>query len=55
FWFTAWMDAGCPNLSDLLVISDEDKNKLKSEKKIWKNNELIKNGLLQARKGKIEE
>ena len=55
FWFTAWVDAGCPDLSDLQVISNEDKNKLKSEKKIWKHNELIKNGLLQARKGKIEE
>jgi hypothetical protein len=55
FWFTAWVDAGCPDLSDLQVISNEDKNKLKSEKKIWKHNELIKNGLLQASKGKIEE
>ena len=55
FWFTAWVDAGCPNLSDLQIVSDEDRNKLKSQKKIWKNNELIKSGLLQARKGKIEE
>ena len=55
FWFTAWVDAGCPNLSDLQTVSDEDKAKLKSEKVIWKNNELIKNGLLQARKGKNEE
>ena len=55
FWYTAWVDAGCPDLSDLQVISEEDKNKLKPEKKIWKHNELIKNGLLQARKGKIEE
>jgi hypothetical protein len=54
FWFTAWVDAGCPDLSDLETISDEDKAKLKSEKKIWKQNELIKNGLLQARKGKPE-
>jgi hypothetical protein len=54
FWFTAWVDAGCPDLSDLETISDEDKAKLKSEKKIWKQNELIKSGLLQARKGKSE-
>ena len=54
FWFTAWVDAGCPDLSDLQIVSDEDKSKFKSDKKIWKSNELIKNGLLQARKGKSE-
>ncbi len=54
FWFTAWVDAGCPDLSDLQTISDEDKVKFKSEKKIWKHNELLKNGLLQSRKGKNE-
>lgn len=54
FWFTAWVDAGCPDLSDLQTINDEDKSKFKSEKKIWKNNELMKNGLLQSRKGKSE-
>ena len=55
FWYTAWVDAGCPDLSDLQDFSDEDKAKLKSEKSIWKKNELIKNGLLQAKKGKSEE
>lgn len=55
FWFTAWVDAGCPNLSDLQVVSDEDKIKLKSEKIGWKKNELIKNGLLQAKRSKSEE
>ena len=54
FWFTAWVDAGCPDLSDIQTISDEDKAKFKSEKKIWKHNELLKNGLLQSRKGKAE-
>jgi hypothetical protein len=54
FWFTAWVDAGCPDLTDLQTISDEDKAKYKSEKKIWKHNELLKNGFLQSRKGKSE-
>lgn len=54
FWYTAWVDAGCPDLSDLQTISDEDKSKFKAEKKIWKHNELLKNGLLQSRKGKAE-
>jgi S1/P1 Nuclease len=54
FWFTAWVDAGCPDLSDLQVVSDDDKKKLKIERKMWKNNKLLKNGLLQSRKGKTE-
>jgi hypothetical protein len=54
FWFTAWVDAGCPDLSDLQSISVENKAKYKSEKKIWKHNELLKNGLLQSRKVKSE-
>ena len=55
FWFTAWVDAGCPDVSDLQVIDKQDKAKLKSEKSFWKKNELIKNGLLQARKTKNDE
>lgn len=55
FWFTAWVDADCPDLSDLQTINDDDKAKLKIEKKAWKNNELITKGLLQSRKGKSEE
>ncbi len=54
FWFTAWVDAGCPDLSDLTNITDEDKDKLKVEKQTWKHNELISKGLLQSRKGKNE-
>ncbi|PWK17033.1 S1/P1 nuclease [Arcicella aurantiaca] len=54
FWFTAWVDAGCPDLSELQNISDEDKEKLKAEKKAWKSNELISKGLLQSRKGKSD-
>jgi hypothetical protein len=54
FWFTAWVDAGCPDLSDLTNITDEDKAKLKVEKHTWKHNELISKGLLQSRKGKNE-
>ncbi len=55
FWYTAWVNAGKPDLSDLETVSKEDKAKFKIAKKAWKNNELIKQGLLQARKGKREE
>jgi hypothetical protein len=55
FWFTAWVDAGCPDLSDLQAFADEDKDKLKAERQAWKDNELVKKGLLQSRKGKSEE
>lgn len=55
FWFTAWVNAGRPDLSDLETITKEDKTKFKTAIKTWKSNELIKQGLLQARKGKAEE
>ncbi|MET3129295.1 hypothetical protein ABID42_004417 [Arcicella rosea] len=55
FWYTAWVNAGKPDLSDLETVSKEDKAKFKTAIKAWKNNELIKQGLLQARKGKREE
>ncbi|MEA5404310.1 zinc dependent phospholipase C family protein [Arcicella sp. DC2W] len=55
FWYTAWVNAGKPDLSDLETVSKEDKVKFKTAIKAWKNNELIKQGLLQSRKGKREE
>ncbi len=55
FWYTAWVNAGKPDLSDLETVTKEDKAKFKIAKKAWKNNELIKQGLLQSRKAKPEE
>ncbi|MEA5257385.1 zinc dependent phospholipase C family protein [Arcicella aquatica] len=55
FWYTAWVNAGKPDLSDLETVTKEDKAKFKIAKKAWKNNELIKKGLLQSRKAKPEE
>lgn len=48
FWYTAWVDAGKPDLS-MLVPENFSKKKLKSEKKAHKKNELIKKKLLIAR------
>jgi hypothetical protein len=54
FWYTCWVDAGCPDLSGLQSTTQQAKDKLKIQKKAWKKNELIKQELLQARKGKSE-
>ncbi len=48
FWFTAWVDAGKPDLSKLLANSF-DKKELKKEKRAYKRNELIEQKLLTAR------
>lgn len=54
FWYTSWVDAGCPDLSDLTKNMDATKQKIKTESKAWKKNELLKNGLLQSRKATPE-
>jgi hypothetical protein len=55
FWFTCWVDAGCPNLKDISELTDEEKTKLGTEITAWKANELIKKDLLQAKKVKEKE
>ncbi len=55
FWYSAWVNAGKPDLSDLETTTPADKAKFKAAIKAWKNNELIKQGLLQSKKGKPEE
>ena len=54
FWYTAWVDAGKPDLNSLSGQSfdKKDKEQLKIEMKAWKNNELIKNKLLISKKDK---
>ncbi len=57
FWYTAWVDAGKPDLSGLMTIphGKEQKQQLKQELKAWKNNELIAKKLLIARKQAPEQ
>jgi hypothetical protein len=52
FWYTAWVDAGRPELNDLLLngLTRKDKKALKGEMKIYKRNKLIGEGLLLSRK-----
>ena len=54
FWFTAWKDAGCPNLSTITDFTEADQVKLSDEITAWQANELIKKNLLQAKKAKEE-
>ncbi len=51
FWFTSWVDAGKPDLKNLLNKSDrkEESAKLKTEYKSYKANDLLKNKLLISR------
>jgi S1/P1 Nuclease len=48
FWFTAWVNAGRPDLSDL--GSNYVKAQYKKERKSFKHNTLFQDGLLMAKK-----
>jgi len=52
FWYTAWVDAGKPDLSKSLSQPFEKKDKiaLKIEYKAWQKGELITRGLLISKK-----
>ncbi|MBC8085536.1 MAG: hypothetical protein H7Z21_20245, partial [Hymenobacter sp.] len=49
-WFSAWRDAGSPNLTELLARkpSREEKERLDQQLKAWKDNELVPQQLLLA-------
>ncbi|QEC66826.1 hypothetical protein FRZ67_05725 [Panacibacter ginsenosidivorans] len=53
FWYTAWTDAGKPELDKLpkAKLSDKEKQQLKKELRSFKHNTLIKDGYLRS-KGK---
>src|ERR1700722_13928503 len=52
FWYTCWVDAGKPDLTNLLStpFTKQDKTELKSENKAYKNNKLIEKDMFFARK-----
>ncbi len=56
FWYTAWVDAGKPELSSFLSQPFEKKDKaaLKQENKAWKKNELIEKKMLISRKQAVQ-
>ncbi|HLY71680.1 MAG TPA: zinc dependent phospholipase C family protein [Puia sp.] len=52
FWFTCWVDAGKPDLSNLLPTSftKEDKIELTSQNEAYRHNKLIEKNVLISRK-----
>jgi hypothetical protein len=50
FWYTAWVDAGKPNLSGMTNWSAEKQAQYATELDAYNANELIKRNLLEARK-----
>ena len=55
FWYTAWVDAGKPDLSSLVKpMTAEQKAAYKQEVKAYKKNELLKSKLLMARRDQRE-
>ena len=51
FWYTAWVDAGKPNLEKLFneSLSAEQQNKIDAEMHSFKSNSLLKDKLLKAK------
>jgi len=51
FWYTAWVDAGKPDLDNWLrpAFTDENKKQLKKELKSFKKNQLVQDKLLISR------
>jgi hypothetical protein len=51
FWYTAWVNAGKPDLNNLLSqpLTKEDKKDCKKEVKAYRKNQLIEKGLLLSR------
>ncbi len=52
FWYTAWVDAGKPDLQKLLKLewNEAFKEKLDAERKAYRKNKLLKNGQLLSKK-----
>jgi hypothetical protein len=54
FWYTSWVDAGCPDLNKAAQLqkNDKEKEQLQQEHDAFKHNQLIEKKLLIARQGK---
>lgn len=51
FWYTAWVDAGKPDLSDIGdPLTEQEKKQLETELAAFKKNELLRQQLLIAKK-----
>jgi hypothetical protein len=54
-WYTAWVDAGKPDLSELETLTTEEEDKLKQEMNSFKNNTLIQDSLLLSKKKDVDD
>lgn len=50
FWYSAWVDAGKPDLKDLHMFDRKDKKQLRKELREYRKNDLLEENLLRARK-----
>lgn len=50
FWYSAWVDAGKPNLKHLYQLDKSKRKQLCKELKAYKKNMLVKNSLIRAQK-----
>jgi hypothetical protein len=57
FWYTAWIDAGCPNLNKGLLTSakQKERDELQEEMEAFKKNRLIEKKMLIAKQGSDRE
>lgn len=57
FWYTAWVDAGMPDLNGIMAKKWEvaDAEKLSAETKAYRKNELLKSGWLLSKKEEARE
>jgi hypothetical protein len=53
FWYTSWVDAGKPNLENLIQppFTKKDKKELRRQEKAFKANSLIQDSILISRRG----
>lgn len=54
FWYTSWVDAGCPDLNKHIqsFVKKDEKHSLEEEQVAYKQNKLIEKKLLIAKQGK---
>lgn len=51
FWYTAWVDAKRPDLSQITDFTENDSENLAKEIEVWKSNLLVIKKLLRAKNG----
>ncbi len=55
FWYTAWVDAGKPDLSGLVNNATEKQSSFENELQLFQQNQLLKSNKLIAKKDAVKE